>query len=381
MIETAVDYLKETVCQKDHCTGCMLCQDICGHGAIEIEDSLFSYNAYINADKCINCGVCQKLCPQNTYKDFDPPLLWQEGWCADPEERKKSSSGGVATAVAKAFAAKGGIVCSCMFEEGTFRFGFAYSPQECDQFRGSKYVKSAPKGVYRQIKRWITDEQKPVLFIGLPCQVAAVKQFVGKKDLLYCIDLICHGTPSPRILDSFLKDEGYRGVSAFTQMDFRSKDQFYLRQGEQHISQKPFQDRYTSCFLKCVDYTESCYHCKYAASQRISDLTLGDSWGSDLDPAELSRGVSLLLCQTEKGQELLHSANLYLKDADPQKAIAANQQLMHPSCKPAERDRLMRLLSEGKSFSCAFARAYPTQFAKQCIKVLLWRCGIKIKKD
>lgn len=372
--------MKETVCQKDHCTGCMLCQDICGHGAIEIEDSLFSYNAYINGDKCINCGVCRKLCPQNTYEGFRPPVLWQEGWCADPEERKKSSSGGVATAVAKAFAAKGGIVCSCVFEDGTFRFDFASAPQECDQFRGSKYVKSTPKGVYRQIKRWITDEQKPVLFIGLPCQVAAVKQFIGKQDLLYCIDLICHGTPSPRILDSFLKDEGYRGVSAFTQMDFRSKDQFYLRQGEQRISGKPFQDRYTSCFLKCVDYTENCYHCKYAASQRISDLTLGDSWGSDLDPAELSRGVSLVLCQTEKGKELLHSANLYLKDVDPQKAIAANQQLMHPSCKPAERDRLMRLLSEGKAFSYAFARAYPVRFAKQCIKALLWRCGIRIKK-
>lgn len=371
---------KRTVCEKDNCAGCMLCQDICNYNAIQIKDELNAYNAYIDEQKCVNCGACHKLCPQNNYDNFQEPILWKEGWCLDKEERAKSSSGGIATAVAKGFSKTGGVVCSCAYKDGLFSFHFAYTPEECNQFRGSKYVKSSPDRVYKEIKRLVTRDQRKVLFIGLPCQVSAVKQFVGEKfyESLYTIDLICHGTPSPKILESYLKSEGFSGISEFNNLEFRKKNRFYLRQYEDKIIRKPFQDRYTSCFLKCVDYTENCYKCKYARFQRIADLTLGDSWGSNLKQTEISQGVSLVLCQTEKGKCLLAGANLYLKDVDIQKAVAANQQLVHPSYKPAERDRLLRILSQGGSFSYAFAKSYPLQFGKQCLKVAVYKLMDKI---
>lgn len=37
---------------------------------------------------------------------------------------------------------------------------------------------------------------------------------------------------------------------------------------------------------------------------RAGDLTIGDSWGTEMT-SELPKGVSLVLCQTKKGQELL----------------------------------------------------------------------------
>ena len=58
--------------------------------------------------------------------------------------------------------------------------------------------------------------------------------------------------------------------------------------------------RNTAMFLNSTSYTENCYECKYAKTERISDLTLGDSWGSRLTEDEIHKGVSLALCQTEK---------------------------------------------------------------------------------
>ena len=47
-------------------------------------------------------------------------------------------------------------------------------------------------------------EKKKVLFIGLPCQVGALKTVIKENDNLYTVDLICHGTPSPKLLCDYL---------------------------------------------------------------------------------------------------------------------------------------------------------------------------------
>lgn len=38
-------------------------------------------------------------------------------------------------------------------------------------------------------------------------------------------------------------------------------------------------DKYTLAFLNSINYTENCYNCQYAKIERVSDLTIGDSWG------------------------------------------------------------------------------------------------------
>ena len=76
------------------------------------------------------------------------------------------------------------------------------------KFVGSKYVKSNPIGIYSKIEEHLKAKEK-VLFIGLPCQVAGLKNYIKRldksfQDNLYTVDLICHGTPSPRLLEQFL---------------------------------------------------------------------------------------------------------------------------------------------------------------------------------
>ena len=62
---------------------------------------------------------------------------------------------------------------------------------------------------------------------------------------------------------------------------------------------------------------------------RVSDITLGDSWGSNLDIQEQRKGISLILNQTQKGKELLEQSELELMDVELNRAIEHNHQLRH----------------------------------------------------
>lgn len=68
-----------------------------------------------------------------------------------------------------------------------------------------------------------------MLFIGLPCQVAALNNYIKDKKNLYTVDLICHGSPSPIILEKYLA-ENYVDIRKIKDLNFRNKDGFGLAQ-------------------------------------------------------------------------------------------------------------------------------------------------------
>ncbi len=363
-----------TVCGEDKCAGCMMCISLCTHNAIRVIDGLKSYNAVIDPEKCVDCGLCHNLCPQNIPPKLQTPVEWYQGWAED-SMRKNSSSGGAAAAVSQAFINRGGIVCSCIFSNGEFQFSFADSVKEIKKFTGSKYVKSNPRGIYPAVKELLRSG-KNVLFIGLPCQAAGLRNYVGPTlDLgLYTIDLICHGTPSPQILNMFLSERGYHS-HRILDIRFRKKDSFYVSADAKRIDPEGIWDKYTVGFLKGLFYTDNCYSCPYAGPQRIGDLSLGDSWGSELDESERKKGISLILCQTEKGKDLLRESALYLGKVDIEKAIRSNKQLEEPSPLPAQREIFMDWIRKGKSFHAAFDRCYPVLAVKRVVKLFLIRLG------
>jgi len=53
------------IVNKDKCTGCGACIDVCPNDAIEIIDGA----AQINNDKCRNCGLCIGECPVEAIED------------------------------------------------------------------------------------------------------------------------------------------------------------------------------------------------------------------------------------------------------------------------------------------------------------------------
>lgn len=367
----------ETVCSNNKCNGCMSCLDICPREAIHIEKSLKSYNAHIDMEKCIACGLCHNVCPSNASCLAHPPQMWCQGWSNDLEIRKNGSSGGVATALSLNFIRNGGYVCSCVFNDGKFGFVITADEKDLANFSGSKYIKSDAIGIYSKVFTLLQRGEK-VLFIGLPCQVAGMVNYAKFKrndKNLYTVDLICHGTPSPMFLDMFLSQYGVLAKNC-DNIGFRVKDSFQINDNSRTFSSVGVCDRYMTAFLSALNYTDNCYRCQFAKKERVSDITLGDSWGSNCDSNEWKKGVSLILCQSDKGEKLLSQSNLHLFDVDLDNAIAHNHQLSTPSIAPKSRAKFFRDIEKDMNFNGAVKRALPKECIKQDFKALLIKLHI-----
>lgn len=281
------------------------------------------------------------------------PERWYQGWANDNDLRGLASSGGFAGAIEKAFVEKGGIVYSCVFRDGQFNFESAETVDDLQKFAGSKYVKSNPSGTYKMIKKDLAIGKK-VLFTGLPCQVSGLRNVVGEKlsDNLYTIDLICHGTPSVHILNTFLEQHNV-AMNELAVLKFRTKGKFgmaYDPENIRFIAKRGVLDKYLMAFLCSLMYTDNCYECKYAKLERVSDLTIGDAWGTELTE-EMKQGLSLALSQTDKGEELLKMADITLQNVDLENAVANNHQLQSSSKKPARRDEFFKRFDKGGGIS------------------------------
>ena len=357
----------KTVCELNMCNGCMACVEKCHRNAITIKDDLKYYNALVDTKKCVDCGLCTKVCPRENDNDMSKPKWWYQGW-ADSEIREYASSGGAASAIIRAFIKHGGYVASCLFDSGKFVFEVTNEMAVARKFAGSKYVKSNPEKIYGKIQSLLKENQK-VLFIGLPCQVAAVNQFIKDKTNLVTADLICHGTPSPYLLKKCLQEYGH-DINTLTDINFRIKSLYELNRDGKPIAAFHTMDNYLIAFLHSYDYTENCYSCKFATLDRVSDITLGDSWGTELS-GEVKNGVSLILCQSEKGKELIESAGLNLLDVDINNAISHNEQLNKPSKCSKSRDQFFENYNRYNNFGKALVKTAPGIVAKEKVKSIV----------
>lgn len=365
----------KTVCKTDQCAGCMACVDICSRKAITVEDSLLAYNAVIDEKICVDCGLCRKVCQNNNLVDTVEPNSWFQGWAKNKNIRNKASSGGLASAIAEAFIETGGIVYRCFFENGEFKFSAIDNKNFLKSFYGSKYVKSNPVGVYKNIKEDL-EKNKKILFIGLPCQVAAVKNYIRKdlQDNLYTVDLVCHGSPSPNMLNCFLKQYEI-DLKDISDICFRVKDRLQINDGLKNVMLLGMRDCFSTAFVNGLISTENCYQCTYATLKRVSDITVGDSWGSSLPHEEKIKGISLVLCQTAKGEELLNSSDIHLVEVNLDKAVENNRQLQRPSEKPNKRKEFFDGIKAGKNFNDMVFQIFP----RDCIKQIVKGCLIHLK--
>lgn len=363
----------KTVCDIE-CNACYACHDVCPNNAITIEESMSYSKAKIDVTKCTNCNLCAKVCPNINAPELKRPELWYQGWSANKETRRRASSGGIASELIYYCIKNGYYVCACRFVDGEFVFSCTNDLTIASSFAGSKYVKSRPQGAYLAVRKLLVAGEK-VLFIGLPCQAAGLQNFIPErlKERLIIVDLICHGTPASSLLKSVLKECAIE-VSALTEFKFRDGASFSISTNES-ISKNIKLDTYLLGFLKGDYYTENCYKCKYACINRVADITLGDSWGTDLTD-ELKNGVSLILVQTRKGENLIKESEVKLFDVDINRAVASNGQLSHPTEKNAKVDLFYEKMKKTNSFYKSFFRIEKKLYLKQLVKILLYKCKI-----
>lgn len=329
------------ICEKERCTGCGMCTAVCPKQCITLQQNEFgSLKYHVDEERCIHCGKCEKMCPQNSQGNGCPPRKCYAAWAADPSERASSSSGGIASALYRRILREGGAAVGACYVDGEFRLKLTEKEEDIRLFKGSKYVNCHSKDIYAPVKEKIA-EGKPVLFIGTPCQVAAIKQVIGDSGLLYTVDLICHGTPPQSYFAEHFKAMKENMVAA----DFRDGGVYRLRidcsEGNAYRIDGGL-DEYYLAFINGITFNDCCYVCRYAKLERVSDITIGDFWGIDeaVGRREKVDRISLLLCNTEQGEKLLRNASdICLIERDIAEALPKNEQLTRPFKRGADREK------------------------------------------
>lgn len=328
------------ICEKKDCMGCFACFNICPQKCIKMVENEYGY-IYPEIDKsnCINCGMCKKVCPEINSIDTNMPKEAYAMWIKSLEKRKMSTSGGAARAFSEVIIEdKGNVYGSCLKEGLNVEHICVNSLSEIDKISGSKYVHSYIENTYQKVKEDLLND-KIVLFVGTPCQVAGLRLYLGKGyDKLYTVDLICHGVPSQQ----FMHDQ-VRSLIGNLDADniiFRDNNTYLFRiiKNNKVIAE---QNRNDSAFVQAFDHNlilrENCYHCKFANIKRVADITIGDFWGIENNEKfnnQKDRGISLILINTEKGLALLKKCKkIYIEKRGLEEAINGNQHLTKPAKK------------------------------------------------
>lgn len=365
---------------KSLCSGCSACKNICPKNAIEmLEDECGFKYPKINKELCINCGLCNKVCPILNKKIGENNPKCYACYNKDEKTRMNSSSGGIFSLIATEILNRDGVVFGAAFNND-FSLSHQYIEKidELDKLRTSKYLQSNIGDSYKQVKKFL-NEDRYVLFTGTPCQIEGLISYLGKTyDKLYTQDIICHGVPSPKVWEKYLKYREKIDKEKPKKINFRDKKQegwkmfslsFKYKETEYSKNQK--QDLYMKAFLKDVCLRDSCYNCSFRKKQRLSDITLADYWGIEKIHPELddNKGTSLVLVNSNKGKELYSAINKLIisKEVTIEDAIKSNKALIKSPNYNRYRDAFFKNLDK-KEFDILVKKYVPKTSLKQKIK-------------
>lgn len=329
----------DTICDISKCTGCSACKNICPTGAIDMEEGLIGHIFPSISEKCIECKKCVHTCPVNKEAPLLTPQKVYAAWVNDDNEHHTSTSGGAAACFTNTCLEHNGVVYgAASLPRGVIRHIRIDNKDDAWKLKGSKYVHSHINDKFKDVKKDL-DDRKDVLFIGLPCQVAGLKNYIGCKDeRLICVDLICHGVPSQRVLFDYLKAKGHDRQN-IQRVGFREEKGFYLTVSENGkiVYREPeYNDYYYMAFNDNLCFRNSCYACRYATEKRCGDITIGDFWGlGKREPFNYDThgNVSVIMINNNKGAEFLNqcSSKLTLIERSLGEAVAGNHNLSRPS--------------------------------------------------
>lgn len=304
--------------EKKDCVGCSACANICPKSCIKMKSDEITGFQYPNVDAkvCIQCGMCERVCPvitANTPQKNEDDLKIYAAWSKNEEIRFCSTSGGIFSELANFMIQQNGYVAGAKYgKDNLVEHALVSDFEGVKEIRQSKYIQSDCNSIYQQVFRLLKDEKK-VLFCGSPCQVAALKNFVGKKfENLITIDFICRGMNSPKAYQWWLdeietkqgskakkvwfkyKIDGWKKSPKVTRIDFQNGSSVIQKENE-------------NCFMEGylgpnLYIRPSCANCRYKGTDRASDITLADFWGV-VGKLDDDKGTSLVMVNSKKGKE------------------------------------------------------------------------------
>lgn len=345
---------KIELCDITKCTQCYACMNACPKSCICMHEATDGFSLpTIDRSKCVECGACVKACHRLTENvQYRTPKNTYACWTRNESDRKRSSSGGAFSILARKILNEGGIVYGAsMCEDLKVRHIGVESTDEIIRLQGSKYLQSYLGNTYKEVRAHLRDGRK-VLFTGTPCQVGGLLTFLHREyENLYTCDVVCHGVPSQKAFDIYIDKIGIRGKCK--NFNFRFTEGWGYQLSRQLVTPtkdgdsnkkiiSPKNAYYLRAFTKGLMFSEACYNCAYARPERVSDVTLADYWGLGvMKPFNhpTHKGVSLLLVNSDKALELLNKCpDLFFEERPLEEAIEGNHNLSHTSVRPEGRN-------------------------------------------
>lgn len=350
--------IEKKLAKKSDCCGCSICAYVCPKNAIQMKEIDGVLSPIIDRALCISCGVCVKHCPVLQSDNAEGNYIQKvySAFSKRDEIRKKSSSGGLSREIINVFNRNytNSVIYGSTID-GTLEVVHkrATHSSEFDQFYGSKYTTSNIAYVLNSIKQDISNGAH-VLFIGTPCQVAALDMLITnkkEKERLFLVDVICHG-PGVRSV--------WKDYITFIQSKYGKIGEYYFRDklggwrnysikavtARKKISNSPALKIWSYLFFKGYLQRESCFECRFATSKRFSDITLGDFWGIErINPLMADNdGVSFVAINSAKGEKLfsLLDSSVIRNEEDYQSALKTQDNLNGGRLKPVLYDQFWK---------------------------------------
>ncbi len=309
---------------KNDCTGCGACIAACSKHCLSLtydeEGFLYPKGKMTN---CINCHKCERVCHVlngSVAKNYEKPVWWNRSKPFmfinnETDLRLKSTSGGAMSVFADYIIEQGGVMFASHYNGKQKRLEYSSTDEyPLGVFRKSRYIESNTNNVYSKLKEELVHGRK-VLFVGTPCQVSGLKQFLGARsndDRLLTINFVCHGVPSNEIFHMHVERKYHK--NELDNVDFRYKDnrhgwhQMYLKlyNKDKDVLIPYGADEFYRSFCKNDLLRRSCYSCTYLFND-YADITIADFWGvtrynKDKDD---NKGISLVILHNKKAEQLL----------------------------------------------------------------------------
>ena len=322
------------VAERQLCTGCGVCASVQPDVIRMVDDIEFGRRPIVAesdaAGQRPTTTAALACCPGAALRHDDDPAgidvrlraawgpvleVW-EGFAADPEIRWKGSSGGAATAIA----------LHCLTAEGMHgvlhiraRDDVPYlnetvlstTRDELVSATGSRYAPASPCDRLDLVRA----APAPCVFIGKPCDVAAVAQAsrhdaeLGRQVGL-TIAIFCAGTPTTRGTLEMMRAMGIEDPATVTSVRYRGNGW----PGRATVTTRGVEGAEQRAELS---YSESwggvlgphrqwrCYVCPDHTGE-FADVAVGDPWYIEPDGADPGR--SLIVARTERGRRAIRAA-------------------------------------------------------------------------
>lgn len=270
----------------------------------------------IDFSHAVSDGLDMDLLPE-----WGPILQIYEGFAKDSELRFKSSSGGVASAIAGYAIASGKVAGVLQVRDSKARpylneTKYNTSISEVWSCCGSRYSPASPCEGIPEILR----SKGKSIIIGKPCDIAAINKACKSlpelnEKIFATISIFCAATPSTQGTLSLIKELGESEIENVRSVRYRghgwpgnarveslSKD---TKHGHEIVLERSYEQAWSKTLSRYRQWR--CNLCPDHTGE-FADISVGDPWYREIEDGEA--GSSLVISRTTRGAEILADAAL-----------------------------------------------------------------------